>query len=45
MNTFGNKQFKNELDLKYAFCDCLRACELKFATENFLEECIDHCEL
>jgi len=45
MNTFRNKQFKNELDPKYAFYDCLRSCELKCATENSLEECIDHCEL
>ncbi len=45
MNTFRNKQFKNELDPKYAFYDCLRSCELKSATENSLEECIDHCEL
>ena len=45
MNTFRNKQFKNELDPKYAFYDCLRSCELKSVTENSLEECIDHCEL
>jgi len=44
MNTFRNKQFKNELDPKYAFYSCLRSCELKSATENSLEECIDHCE-
>ena len=45
MYTFRNKQFKNELDPKYAFYDWLRSCELNFATENSLEECIDHCEL
>ena len=45
MNTFRNKLFKNELDPKYAFYDCLRSCELKSNSENFLEECIDNCEL
>ena len=44
MNTFRNKQFKNDLDPKYAFYDCLRSCKLKSASENYLEECIDHCE-
>ena len=45
MNTFRNKQFKNELDPKYAFYDCLRSCELKSNSENSLEECVDNCEL
>ena len=45
MNTFRNKQFKNELDPKYAFYDCFRSCKLKSATENSLEECFDNCEL
>ena len=45
MNTFRNKQFKNELDPKYAFYDCLHSCELKSNTEKSLEECLDHCEL
>ena len=45
MNTFRNKQFKNQLDPKYAFYECLRSCELKSTNENSLEECIDHCEL
>ena len=44
MNTFRNKHFKNELDPKYAFYDCLHSCELKSASENSLEECIDHFE-
>ena len=44
MNTFRNKQFKNELDPKYAFYDCLRSCELKSNSENSLEECVDNCE-
>jgi len=44
MNTFRNKYFKNELDPKYAFYDCLRTCELKSDSKNSLEKCIDHCE-
>ena len=43
MNTFRNKQFKNELDPKYAFYDCLRSCELKSSSEKNLEECVDSC--
>ena len=45
MNTFRNKYFKNELDPKYAFYDCLRSCELKSASENSLEDCIENCQL
>ena len=44
MNTFRNKQFKNELDPKYAFYDCLRSCELNSSSEKSLEECVDNCE-
>ena len=45
MNTFRNKQFKNELDPKYAFYDCLRSCEIKCNTEKSLEEYIENSEL
>ena len=45
MNTFRNKQFKNELDPNYAFYDCLRSCELKSNSKKSLEECSDNCEL
>ena len=44
MNTFRNKQFKNELDPKYSFYDCLRSCELKSNSEKSLEECVENCE-
>ncbi|ABS83229.1 Conserved hypothetical protein [Prochlorococcus marinus str. MIT 9312] len=44
MNTFRNKQFKNQLDPNYAFYDCLRSCELKSSSEKSLEKCIDSCE-
>ena len=45
MNTFRNKHFKNKLDPKYAFYDCLRSSELKINSENSLEECIEYFEL
>ena len=44
MNTFRNKQFKNELDPKYAFYDCVRSCEIKSSSEKYLEECVDICD-
>ena len=44
MNTFRNKQFKNELDPKYAFYDCLRSCEIKCNSEKSSEECVENCE-
>jgi len=45
MNTFRNKHFKNELDPKYAFYDCLRICQLKSKSEKTLDESVDNCEL
>ena len=44
MNTFRNKQFKNEFDPKYDFYDCLRSCELKNNFEKSLEEYVDNYE-
>ena len=45
MNTFRDKLFKNELDPKYAFYDCLRSCEIKSSSEKSLGECKISCEL
>ena len=45
MNTFRNKQFKNELDPRYAFYDCLRSCEIKSNSEKFSEECVENLNL
>ena len=45
MNTFRNKQLKNQLDPNYTFYDCLRSCELKSSSEKTLEECVDSCDL
>ena len=44
MNTFRDKHFKNELDPKYAFYDCLRSCEIRSNSEKSLEECVENCE-
>jgi len=44
MDTFRNKQFKNELDPKYAFYDCLRSCEIKSNSEKSLKKCFENCE-
>ena len=44
MNTFRNKQFKNELDPKYAFYDYLRSCEIKSNSQKSLEECVENFE-
>ena len=44
MNTFRDKLFKNELDPKYAFYDCLRSCELKNDSEKSLQEFKITCE-
>ena len=44
MNTFRNKQFKNQLDPSYAFYDCLLSCELKSSSEKSLEQCIYSCD-
>ena len=44
MNTFRDKLFKNELDPKYAFYDCLRSCELKNRSEKSLAECKISCK-
>ena len=44
MNTFRNKQFKNQLNPKYALYDCLRSCELKSFSEELLDECVETCD-
>ena len=44
MNTFRDKHFKNGLDPKYAFYDCLRSCEIKSNSEKSWEECVENCE-
>ena len=44
MNTFRNKRFKNELDPKYAFYECLRSCKINSNSRKSLEECVENCK-
>tara|TARA_Y100000589_G_scaffold253259_1_gene241987 strand:+ start:500 stop:685 length:186 start_codon:yes stop_codon:yes gene_type:complete len=43
MKTFRDKHFKNELDPKAAYYDCIRSCELNTSTEKGVENCIVTC--
>ena len=43
MTTFRDKHFKNKLDPKNAYYDCIRSCELKTSTEQGVENCVVKC--
>ena len=43
MTTFRDKHFKNKLDPKAAYYDCIRSCELKTSTEQVGENCVVQC--
>ena len=43
MKTFRDKHFKNKLDPKAAYYDCIRSCELNTSTEQGKENCIVKC--
>ena len=43
MTTFRDKHFKNTLDPKAAYYDCIRSCELKTSTEQGVENCVTKC--
>ena len=43
MNTFRDKHFKNNLDPKAAYYDCIRSCELNTSTEQGVENCVAQC--
>ena len=45
MNTFRDKHFKNKLDPKAAYYDCIRSCELNTSTEQGSESCKIKCTL
>ena len=45
MNTFRDKHFKNKLDPKAAYYDCIRSCEINKSTEKGVENCILKCEI
>ena len=43
MKTFRDKHFKNELDPKAVYYDCIRSCELNTSTEKGVENCVHKC--
>jgi len=43
MKTFRDKHFKNKLDPKAAYYDCIRSCELNTSTEKGVENCVLRC--
>ena len=43
--TFRDKHFKNKLDPKAAYYDCIRSCELNTSTEQGSESCAIKCTL
>ena len=45
MKTFRDKHFKNKLDPKAAYYDCIRSCELNTSTEQGSESCAIKCTL
>ena len=45
MNTFRDKHFKNKLDPKEAYYDCIRSCEIIKSTEKGVKNCILKCEI
>ena len=43
MKTFKDKHFKNKLDPKAVYYDCVRSCELYTSTEQGVENCVVQC--
>ena len=43
MKTFRDKHFKNNLDPKAIYYDCIRSCELNTSTEQGVENCVIKC--
>ena len=43
MTTFRDKHYKNILDPKVAYYDCIRSCELKTSTEKGVKNCVIKC--
>ena len=44
MKTFRDNHFKNKLDPKVAYYDCIRSCELNTSTEKGVENCVEKCK-
>ena len=45
MNTFRDKHFKNKLNPKAAYYECIRSCEINKSTEKGVKNCILKCEI
>lgn len=45
MTTFRDKHFKNELDPKAAYYECVRSCEINKSTEQSVVNCKSECEI
>ena len=45
MNTFRDKYFKNKLDPKAAYYECIRSCEINKSTEKAVQNCVLKCEI
>ena len=43
IKTFIDKHFKNKLDPKAAYYDCIRSCEINTSTEQGVENCNETC--
>ena len=44
MNSFRDKNFKNELDPNFTCYECIRSWEIQRSTEKLLENCFISCE-
>ena len=45
MTTFRDKHFKNNLDPKAAYYECIRSCEINKSTEKGIKNCLTECEI
>ena len=45
MTTFRDKFFKNKLDPKAVYYDCIQSCEINTSIEKVLEDCEYMCSI
>tara|TARA_Y100000589_G_C27183581_1_gene641774 strand:- start:2529 stop:2726 length:198 start_codon:yes stop_codon:yes gene_type:complete len=45
MTTFRDKHFKNKLDPKATYYECIRSCEINKSTEKGIKNCLTECEI
>lgn len=45
MSTFRDKHFKNNLDPKAVYYECVRSCEINKSTEQGVGKCIIECQI